>query len=272
MSDWFDAIRNLIDVEYIQRSVRLLVVGGGRVSLAFTQIAISHGVRWVRVIDPDWCIRRNFASGFPESAVGRPKAAYFREELQRQSSRISFEAASVSLSAANPGVLLEWLPRCTHVALFIDSFDVASAVARLVYKYRPCIYAAVLENGSVGEAAWSLPGRTPCLECTAKLSQKRGAEGGETMLVDVVSTVTVAVRQFLGLCLVGGRRRGFELFARYADPRYCLAFVINRPGGFVETGRVDMPGGVRLVQVVEHGVGPSCSTCRGYRLWKGDVR
>ena len=84
------------------------------------------------------------------------------------------------------------------------------------------------------------------------------------MLVDVVSTVTVALRQFLGLCLIG--RRGFEVFAPYVHPRFCLAVVVNRFGGFVDMGNPDMPSGVRLVEVVDgDGYGPTCQICRGYR-------
>lgn len=270
MGDWFIPIRSLIDVDHIQRSVRLLVVGGGRVGWWFIQMAIAHGVRWVRLIEPDWTTARNFASGLPESAVGRQKIVYFQEELRRRSNRISFEAAAVKLSVRKLDVFLKWLPYCTHLALFIDDFPVAATLAKLAYKRCPCIYAAVLENGRTGEAAWSFPGRTPCLQCTARFSEKRGARGGQTMLVDVVNTTNVAVRQFLGLSLVG--RRGFELFSPYVHPRHCLAITVNRPGGFVETGKSDMPAAVRLVEVVSgRGKGPSCPTCKGYRAQKGDV-
>ena len=133
MAGPFDAIQNIIDVDHIQRSVRLMVVGGGRFGWWFILMALAHGVRWVRLIEPDWTERRNYASGFPESAVGTPKIAYVREELARRSSRISFEGAAVHLSARNRSVFEEWLHQCTHLALFIDSFDVATDLARAAY-------------------------------------------------------------------------------------------------------------------------------------------
>ncbi|MBM4030169.1 MAG: hypothetical protein FJ291_00095 [Planctomycetes bacterium] len=263
IDDWFAPLRGLIDVAHIERTVRLLVVGCGRVGLSFIHIAIARGVRWLRVIEPDWTESRNYASGFPEAAVGSRKIDFLREHLLRYSSRISFEGASARLTASSVEPFLSWLSRSTHVALFLDSFEVASALARMAYRHCPCLYAAVFENGSTGEAAWSLGGQTPCLESTVRLSEKRGARGGQTALVDVLSTVNVSVRQFLGLALAG--RRGFELFAPYVRPRFPLAVVVNRPGGFVEMGSPDVPSGVRLVEVVDgNGRGPTCPTCAGY--------
>jgi len=264
MEDWFDPVRDLFDVDHIQDTVRLLVVGAGRVGWAFILMAVSHGLRWIRLIEPDWVSRRNYASGFGEVGTGLEKTTFVGNELMRQSPRISFEASTTPLTVNDTTAFQSWLPLSTHVALFIDSFEVAAHLATLAYAERPCIYAAVLEQGRTGEAAWSVPGQTPCLNCTARLAEKRGAQGGQTALVDVVSTVSVAFRQFMGLCLVD--RRGFDHFRPFVDPRSCLALVVNRPGGFVETGKSDVPAGVRLVQVVDgHGRGPSCPTCRGYR-------
>lgn len=268
MERWFDRIGGRIDVQHISRSVHLLLFGLGRFGHIFALLAAYHGVRWIRAVDSDWVSRENFASGVRESAVGTPKVAEMADELRRQSSRISFEGAALDLSADDPtpNKIGDWLSRSTHVAIFIDSFDVTSALAKAIYPHRPCIFATILEGGRTGESAWSNPGQTPCLECTVSLSKKRGERGGQTLLVDVFSTVTVAFRQFMGLCLVG--RRGFDLFAPYVDPRFCLAVTINGPGGFLEMapGRQDIPSGVRLVEVIpENGRGPSCSICRGYR-------
>jgi hypothetical protein len=264
MEDWFDPVRGLFDVDYIQDTVRLLVVGGGRVGRAFILMAASHGLRRIRLIEPDWVSRRNYASGFGEAGMGLEKAAFVEEELFRQSPRIFFEASTAHLTTEDTKGFEEWLSLSTHVALFIDSFGVASRLASLAYAERPCVYAAVLENGRTGEAAWSVPRRTPCLNCTARLTEKHGAQGGQTAFVDVMSTVSVVFRQFMGLCLAG--RYGFDAFRPFVDPRSCLALVVNRPGGFVETGKPDVPAGVRLVQVVDgHGHGPSCPTCRGYQ-------
>jgi hypothetical protein len=116
-----------------------------------------------------------------------------------------------------------------------------------------------------GESAWQIPGQTPCLNCVAKLPEKQGASGGRTLLVDVFNTVNTAFRQFMGLCLVG--RKGFDLFAPYVNPHYCLAITMNRPGGFVDLSKThpDVPSGVKLVEVIDaDGNGPSCTTCNGY--------
>lgn len=80
----------------------------------------------------------------------------------------------------------------------------------------------------------------------------------------MISVVSVAVRVFLGLSLIG--RPGFRLFESYVDPRACRIVVVNRPGGHIETGHPGSPAGIRMVQVVDaNGRGPSCSVCRGYR-------
>ena len=268
MERYFDRISDQIDVPHLNRSVRVLLFGLGRFGWPFALLAISHGIRWIRAVEPDFASPENFASGIPEADMGMPKAAQMAKEVAHVSSRVSFEAAPLSLVADNPipEEIRGWLSSCTIVVLFIDDFAVTSALASMIYPLRPCVFAAALENGVTGEAAWSNPHQTPCLNCSARLPEKRGARGGQTLLVDVLPTVIVALRMVLGLSLIG--RKGFELFAPYVDPRRCLAVVINRPGGFVEmaAGRPDMPGGVRLVDVVpENGQGPSCSVCRGYR-------
>ena len=219
----FDRISGQMDVPHIARSVRLLVFGLGRFGWAFTLLAISHGLRWIRAVEPDWSNPENFTSGIPEAAVGLPKATQMAKEIAHQSNRVSYEAAPLRLTPDNPVPerIRGWLSSCTHVGIFIDDFPVDSALARMVYPLRPCVFAAALENGRTGEAAWSLAGQTPCLVCSARLSEKRGARGGQTLLLDVLPTVIVALRMFLGLCLIG--RRGFEIFAPYVDPRRCLA-------------------------------------------------
>lgn len=268
MDDWFDPIKELIDVRHMQQSVNLLVLGLGRVGRAFILLAAHHGVRWIRAVDPDWVSRRNYASGFPECATGSSKVAEIRQHLSHQSSRISFKGAEAELSVDSdiPEEIATWIDQCTHIGIFIDSFDVASYLAASLYSLRPCVYAAVLESGRTGEAAWSVGTQTPCINCTARLPEKQGARGGQTMLVDVFKTVNVAFQQFLGLCLVD--RKGFDLFREYLDPHFCLAVTVNRPGGFIDLvkGRPDIPSGVKLVEVVDaNGIGPSCSICKGYR-------
>jgi hypothetical protein len=263
MDGAFDAIRNLIDVEHLE-SVRLTVVGGGRVGYPFLQMALHHGIKHICLIEPDTVSARNFASGFPEDAVGNPKAAFIESDLRHRRMDLNIGVNPLTLATTDLSSFIECVNWSTHVAFFIDSFDVVAELVRLVHPARPCIYAGVLDGGRVGEAAWSIPGQTPCLNCTARLPEKQGASGGETLLVDVVSTVILAFRQFLGLCLIG--RRGFELFQPFVDPRRCLAYVVNAPGSFVEMLDPGTPCGVRLVEVVdEHGVGPACSTCQGYR-------
>jgi len=269
MDDWFDPVKGLIDVSHIQRSVNLLVLGLGRVGRAFILLAAHHGVRWIRAVDHDWVSRRNYASGFPESAVGTSKVAEMKEQLKRQSNRISFEGAAAELSAEDepPNVLKDWIARSTHAALFIDDFPTASALAAKLYPDLPCVYTSIQENGQISEAAWSLPGQTPCLNCTAGLPEKQGVHGGQTMLVDVFSAVDLVFRQFLGLCLAPDRK-GFDLFKDYVNPRSCLAIKNNRPGRTVDLAisRPDIPSSVRFVEVVDaDGNGPSCSTCKGYR-------
>ena len=268
MTDWFDPIRNLLDVDYLQNNVRLLVLGMGRVARAFILMAAFHGVRSIVAVDPDWVTRRNFASGFPERSMGIPKVWDMQTELQQISSRISYRSHQMTLSPGSETAkaVEDWVEGSTHLGLFLDTFGTASSLVQIIHRHRPCVFAGVLQNGTTGESAFSVPGQTPCLNCTARFWEKRGAEGGQTMLVDVISTVTVAFRQFMGLCLV--ERRGFDLFAPYVNPRFCLAVTINRPGGYVELadGRPDIPSGVKLVQVVDgNGGGPSCPVCRGYR-------
>jgi molybdopterin/thiamine biosynthesis adenylyltransferase len=259
----FDGIRNLLDVRRLAE-VRLFVVGLGRVGMASVCLAIHHGIRSFCLIDPDVVSARNFASGFSEKAVGQSKAAYVETELKRRRKGLSIGVAQLALTLEDLSYFHTCLAWCTHVAFFADAFGIVAELVKVAYPVRPCLYAALLDTGQVGEAAWSVPGRTPCLSCTARLFKKQGVSGGETLLVDVSATVNVAVRQFLGLCLVGFP--GFELFRPFVNPHYCLAYVINGPGGFISMPRADTPCGVRLVEVVdEHGLGPSCRTCQGYR-------
>ncbi|MBM4017139.1 MAG: hypothetical protein FJ288_02235 [Planctomycetes bacterium] len=262
--DWFDPIRGLFDVDWIRRSVHALVVGGGRVGWELIRMMVYHGVRRISLIEPDWNERRNYASGVGEAGMGLPKIRATKDELYRLSPRIAFRGAAERLSVEHPGIFLEWMRDATHIVLAIGDFPVAAHLGAIAYAERPCIYATVLENGRSGEAAWSWPRRTPCVGCTGQLSEKRGAEGGQTMLVDVAEVVHVAFKEFMGLSLAG--RRGFERFAHYVDPHFCLAMIINAPDATGNVGRPDIPSLVRLVQVVdEQGDGPSCSVCRGYR-------
>jgi hypothetical protein len=262
--DWFDAIRGVFDVDWIRQSVNPLFVGGGRVGRELIRKAVYHGVRRISLIEPDWNEPRNFASGVGETGMGLSKVRDIKDEIYRLSPRIAFRGAAERLSVERPGIFLRWAQEATHVVLAIDDFPVAAYLAGLAYPERPCVYATVLENGLSGEAAWSWPRRTPCLRCTGQLSEKRGAQGGQTMLADVDRVVDVALRQFMGLSLVG--RQGFERFAHYVDPHFCLAMVINAPTATGNIGRPDIPSLVRLIQVVdEQGDGPSCSICNGYR-------
>jgi len=264
MDRWFDAVRTLYDVDWFRQSVHPLVLGGGRVGRALVRKMVYHGVRRISLIEPDWNEPRNFASGVGEAGMGLPKTLDIKEELYRLSPRVAFRGAAVKLSVKRPGIFFEWMREATHVMLAIDDFPVASHLAGLAYPERPCVFATVLENGLSGEAAWSWPSRTPCVRCTGQLSSKRGAEGGQTMLADVDRVVDVAFRQFMGLALVG--RRGFERFAHYVDPHFCLATVVNAPTATGAIGRPDIPSLVRLVEVVDgHGGGPSCQICNGYR-------
>ena len=264
MADRFDAIRNLIDVQRLEQ-IRLFVVGLGRVGMAFVCLAIHHGISSFCLIDPDVVSARNFASGFSEEAVGQWKAAYAEADLKRRRKDLNIGVASLALTLEDLSYFHTCLAWCTHVAFFADAFGIVTELVKVAYPVRPCLYAALLDRGQIAEAAWSAPGKTPCLNCTARLFEKQGVSGGETLLVDVSATVNVAVRQFLGLCLAGPYT-GFELFQPFVNPHYCLAYVINGPSVFISMPRADTPCGVRLVEVVdEHGRGPSCSTCQGYR-------
>ncbi len=263
MKQLFDPIKNIIDVNCLKR-IRLLGIGCGRVGFAFVSIAVHHGIRQLWLIEDDVINARNFSSGFPESAVGVSKAAYAVVEIKHRRSDVNVRYSQVRLASNNLGVFLEALEWCTHVCFFIDSFEVVSEMVKLAYAVRPSLYAALLDRGRVGEAAWSIPHQTPCLGCTARLSEKQGISGGETLLIDVMSTVNLSFRQFLGLCLIS--HRGFDVFQSFVNPHYCLAYAINGLGGFVEMPQPDTPCGVRLVEVVdEQGRGPSCPTCVGYR-------
>lgn len=263
MNGMFDAIGNLIDVRHLQ-GVRVFVVGVGRVGYALLRLAVHHGVTQICLIEPDVVSARNFASGFPEEAIGVSKAAYVESDLKRRRKDLAIGVAPLTLTLEDLSYFSECLAWCTHVAFFMDSFEVVTELVRLAYPVRPCLYAGLLDRGQVGEAAWSIPGQTPCLNCTARFFEKQGVGGGEALLVDVSATVNVAFRQFLGLCLID--RRGFDLFQPFVNPRFCLAYVINGPGGFIGMPSPETPCGVRLVEVVdEHGMGPSCPTCGGYR-------
>lgn len=180
-SVWFDRIRPLMDVDDISRHARLLIIGAGRVAWWFSMLLVHHGLRWLRAVDADSTSRENFASGIPEAVMGMPKVAAMAVELQRRSPRISFDGEPLRLVADNPitGVVSKWLSQCTIVGLFIDDFAVASALARAIYPYRPCLYAAMLERGTTGEVAWSCPQQTPCLQCTTRLSRRLGARGAK---------------------------------------------------------------------------------------------
>jgi hypothetical protein len=259
----FDAINSLIDVPALEQ-VHLLQIGTGRVGYEFLRLAVHHGIRQVCIIEHDYISPRNFASGFPEAAVGQLKPEYVRRDLKRRRKDIAIYVRRTALVEDHIPWFSELLNWATHVVFAIDDFPIVSRLVSVAYSLRPCLYAALLDNGRVGESAWSLAGQTPCLNCSARLPEKQGANGGQTLLVDVSSVVNVAFRQFIGLCLIG--KKGFELFAPLLNPRFCLAYVINEPGGFVSMPRPDTPCGVRLVQVVdEHGRGPSCRTCQGYR-------
>jgi molybdopterin/thiamine biosynthesis adenylyltransferase len=260
----FDAIRNLLDVQRLEQ-IRLFVVGLGSVGMAFDCLAIHHGIKNLCLIDPDVVSARNFASGFSEKAVGQSKAAYVETELKRRRKGLSIGVAQLALTLEDLSYFHTCLAWCTHVAFFADAFGIVTELVKVAYPVRPCLYAALLDRGQVAEAAWSAPGRTPCLNCTARLFEKQGVSGGETLLVDVSATVNVALRQFLGLCLAGPYT-GFELFRPFVHARYCLALVVNGPGVRITMPQADTPCGVRLVEVVdEHGRGPSCPTCQGYR-------
>jgi hypothetical protein len=269
MNDWFGPVKGLIDVNYIATTVRLLTFGLGRVGLAFATLAAYHGVRNIRGIDPDWVSPRNYASGFAESEVGVSKVQGTENRLRQISSRILFKGLAMDLAPGSErtGILKDWINWATHFGLFFDDFDTASYLAAVLYDRAPCCTALLTERGRTGLAAFSIPGETPCLSCTAGFPRMRQAHGGQTMLVDVLGTVTTAVNQFLGLCL-REPRKGFALFAPFVDPHYCLALTINRPGGYrqVVPHRPDIPAGVQLVEVVDRqGGGPSCRTCQGYR-------
>lgn len=268
MPRFFDRIKNLIDVEYLAMEVRLMIFGLGRFGEYFATLAALHGIRWIRSLEPDWTSQENYASGVPETDIGIPKLAQTAEALARISPRISFDGEMSSISAEEPvpDKVVGWLEHATHAALFIDDFSATSALAKALYRRMPCFFAAALDSGRTGIIAWSYPGRTPCLDCSAGLSRLQGQPGGQTLFVNVGTTVDFAFQQFLGVVLQG--RLGGDEFAAFADPRYCLAYVINRPGGFIPMaeGRPDLPAGVRLVKVIdENGRGPSCDVCRGYR-------
>jgi len=177
----FDGIKNLMDVDHLQR-VRLFAVGGGRVGHAFLRLGVHHGIRHVRLIEPDTVSPRNFASGFPESWIGGWKGELVRTELKWRRKDVTVNTSRKARTTNDFDVFFDFLEWSTHVAFFIDSFEVVSALVRHAYALRPCVYAALLERGQVGGAAFSVPGQTPCLNCTARLFERQGVAGGETLL------------------------------------------------------------------------------------------
>lgn len=268
MQNWFDSYDGLIDWGHLARTVCVLVIGAGRVGLAFALKAAQHAVRCVRVVDADWTERRNVPAGYGESQVGQYKVDGLVQLLHAYSRRIAVQGAALRLTPDDPlpGPLETWLVQSSVVALCIDDFATASALARAVYPHRPCVFATVMDRGQTGLAAFSVPGQTPCLECTARLSRRHGAEHGQCLSVHVDGVVNVMFSQFLGLVLNG--RTGFDMFRWFVQPRSTLATVVNTRGGFkdIVPGRPDIPAGVHLVETVsEDGRGPSCRVCRGYR-------
>lgn len=258
MSDYFDAVTDFYDVEHVGSHARIGALGVGRVGWQVTDQAAAHGFRQFRVVDHDKVSPRNVPYGFAEAAIGKPKVDYVTQELAyrwpgldlgRDRQRVRWQ------TLREIHYLIEW---ATFLCIFMDSFRTAHRIVEMTYAHKPMLYAGLLGNGAVGETAFSWPGQTPCLSCQVRLGEKRGARHGRAIPGDIDALANVAVRQLLGLSLIG--QRGFEHFRDFVHPRFSLVYVVNRPGGFVEMPPGCGPSGVRLVETVDRqGEGPSLS-------------
>lgn len=259
MSDRFDSFRQMIDVDRLAHA-HVVVLGAGRVGFAVMTPLVMMGVGRITAIDHDLVDTRN--PGYTEHDVNRSKVEAAGARLKALNPALHYDGLPVKLGPRSLSRLLPLMRSADCVGLFIDAFRVVHHVVRQVHAYVPCVAAVQAAGQGFADIGFSVPGRTPCLDCSMGLLNYVQAAGGQALPVHVNLLADVVACYVLGLILAGSG--GFELFGHFLNLRRCRAFLRAGPGDFLLPMPEKVPCFLKLVDVVTAGWRPGCPVCWGY--------
>jgi len=260
MSRRFTSHERMVDVPHIGQCI-VCVWGAGRVGKPLARALVEMGVGGICVVDDDTVAMENVV--YAAEDVGALKVKVLVAELKAINPDLRFRWVAARVTASNLRRVLGATPEVDCDVFALDDVDVLPALVAETYWECPAVGVLQAAGRGLGEVAWSVPGRTPCLACTMRFGGHRQAAGGQALPLHTNLLANLAAFFVTGLCLRG--RRGFgEYFAHFMDYEQCLAVVRTAP--IPESAMPPtMPAFVKLVNVVTADSRPGCSVCQGYQ-------
>jgi molybdopterin/thiamine biosynthesis adenylyltransferase len=261
--DRYASFARLIPQDFL-RTLTILFVGAGSVGLAAMNVLAALGFGHFIVIDSGRVGLSNLAFGYWPAQVRRPKVHAAREILNSLNPNTHFTPLFRKVTENTLNTIYELMDQAHLVFLAIEDFSMMARLARVAYEKVPAVAVTLMESGRLGEIAWSCPNVTPCVDCTVDLASKVADHGGQALPLDVVTTVAVAARVGLGLCLKD--MDAFRAFRRYLDPERPLIYVINGDIAAIPLPIEfdDIAGLTWLAEPGVNGTGRTCDVCRGF--------
>jgi molybdopterin/thiamine biosynthesis adenylyltransferase len=173
------------------KRVRLVQIGVGGIGRPFSKAAVQLGIDRVVAVDPDVVSESDFRAGYAAERVGDPKVLAVGEELTRLNPDIKYTGHPLAASKATRNRLAEIVEGCNIGALIFDDFSNFRSASDLIHSRMPAVAAFMTEE--MGEIAWSIPGKTPCLACTLDVARKKQIQGGVSpaYLLEMIALLAV---------------------------------------------------------------------------------
>lgn len=264
MATRFDSFRRMLDVDNLRRCHIRSWGCGGRVGYPSLHLLAWMGIEQFSLIDFDVVELHN--PYYDETDIGKPKVQVLAKKLKKFNSRITCNIINEKVTRNNIFDILDDTPGADVNSFSIDDIPVLSDLVRATHSKCPGVMTLQVAGQGAALAAFSHPGRTPCLGCLLGFANRRQASGGQAVPLHVGFLAEVASCYVVGLCLHRYRALGWELFRPYLD--------VTHPVGILRTAPVPgspMPPRVplfyELMNIVQGGQKlRGCSVCRGYSL------
>lgn len=243
---------DLVDAAYLLTQ-RILIVGLGRVGMAFLRALLQWPIGGIIAVDHD-TIDVHDRLQYPDTKERfKVRAAEHLVAFCRPA--ILYQGVLMQVCEDTISRLRQLLEEVAIVLWAADDGNALQLACQVAYSSVPMVGVAVAEGGSYGEIVYSLPSQTACLACTLNVAAREPQQGAASLPVDVDAIVSVAMSVALGLMLVD--RKGFDLFAHLLEPSHNLIVVHQRPNRFTTSSNELVPSLTRLLRV-----DAACDICR----------
>ena len=157
--------------EFVSESISsaaVTIVGAGSVGSYLAEHLVRSGVRSFTMIDPDEVSLHNLSrSSFDFDHVSTPKVAACDEVCKKINPSISFKQHHCRLEDIPKEELRELIGNSSLVIACTDDPGTQALVSRMTWATETvAVFAGLYRGAKGGEIAFSVPGLTPCMECT----------------------------------------------------------------------------------------------------------